>query len=115
MACLADVALVRQDKDRWSPPNWASSNQHAETLLDDLQLLVGDLCREWGFCNALADDILPESGVITADQFAKAVLIAEGWPEGDLPLQWQETIRKMFETRYGPSVSTSAYEQRLRG
>lgn len=112
---MPDVALVRRDKDRWSPPSWASSNRRAETLLDDLQLLLGDLCREWGFCNALADDILPEAEVITADIFAKAVLIAEGWPEDDLPLQWQDTVRKVFEGRYGTSVSTSAYQQRLRG
>ena len=112
---LPDVALVRRDKDRWSPPSWASSNRHAETLLDDLQLLLGDLCREWGICGAVADDVLPESGVITADNFANAVLIAEGWPEDDLPLQWQETMRKVFEARYGTSVSTSAYEQRFRG
>ena len=112
---MPDVALVRRDKDRWSPPRWASSKRHGETLLDDLQLLLGDLCREWGICGAVADDVLPESGVITADHFANAVLIAEGWPEDDLPLQWQDTMRKVFEARYGTSVSTSAYEQRLRG
>lgn len=78
--------------------------------------LSRSICREiWGFCNALADDILPESEVITAEDFAKAVLIEEGWPEDDLPLQWQEAMRNVFEARYGTSISSSAYEQRLRG
>ena len=112
---LRDVAVVRRDKDSWSPSTWASRNGHAETLLDDLQLLLGDLCRESGLCNALADDIRPESGIVSSDHFANAVLRAEGWPEDDLPLQWQETMRKVFEARYGSSIWASAYEQRLRG
>ena len=106
---------MRRDKDRWSPPGRASSKRQAETLLDDLQLLLGDLCVQWGFCSALADDILPESGIITAERFANALLIAEGWPEADLPLQWQEPMMKVFKARYGTSVSASDYEQRLRG
>ena len=104
---------MRRDKDRYSPPEWVSSKQQGETLADDLQLLLGDLCRQWGFCSALAHDMLAESGALTPDSFARAVLIAEGWPEDDLPWDWRETMTKVFDARYGPSISTTDYDKRL--
>jgi hypothetical protein len=107
--------MMRRDEAKWAPPNWASSKRHCETLADDLQLLLGDLCREWGFCSALADDILAGNATIAADDFAKAVLIAEGWPEAELPWEWREKMAKVFKARYGASISPAEYEQRLRG
>jgi hypothetical protein len=107
---------MKRDKDRWSPPHWVSSGRHGDTLADDLQLLLGDLCRESGFCNALADDVLPPGGdAITADAFAKAVLVAEGWPEAELPWEWREMMMRVFEHRYGASISPAEYNQRRHG
>jgi hypothetical protein len=104
---------MRRDKDRWSPPKWVSSNRTGETLADDIQLLLGDLCREYGFCSALPDDILTGDGALTADAFVTAVLIAEGFPEDELPWGWRQTMTKVFNARYGPSISTTEYEMWL--
>jgi hypothetical protein len=113
---LAEKWPMKRDKHRWPPPLWVSSGRHGETLVDDLQLLLGDLCREWGFCNALADDVLPPGGdAITADAFAKAVLVAEGWPEAEMPGEWREMMTKVFEHRYGAWISPSEYKQRRHG
>jgi hypothetical protein len=107
---------MRRDKDRWSPPHWASSRRHGKTLADDLQLLLGDLCRELGFCNSLADDVLKAGGdAITADGFAKSVLLAEGWPEAELPWEWREMMTKVFEHRYGSAISPAEYGRRRHG
>lgn len=100
---------MRRDKDRWSPPEWRSSQLHGDTLLDDLQLLLSDLCRQWGFCSALADDIVAGDETLTADAFASRVLLAEGWPEDDLPYDWREKMTKVFTARYGESVSSTDF------
>ena len=112
MSKLPDVVVMRRDQNKWPPPEWVSSKRQGETLLDDLQLLLGDMCRDWGFCSALADDILVGES-ITADDFATRVLVAEGWPEAELPWEWRETMTKAFTARYGSSICSSDYDQRL--
>jgi hypothetical protein len=81
-------------------------------LSKDLGFLLGDLCRDWGFCNRLsAADLDTAGGVLTAIDFARAVLQAEGMnPESEA--NWDREIRERFVERLGPSVSEESYAQR---
>ncbi|MEP5937444.1 MAG: hypothetical protein ABJ239_03865 [Erythrobacter sp.] len=96
---------MKRDANKWAPSNWVSSNRQGETLADDLQLLLGDLCKAWGFCSILVDDLLDDGETITADDFARRLLIAEGFPSDDLPINWRQKMAKVFEARYGKSTS----------
>jgi len=86
--------------------------ERAPSLLDDLQILLGRLCTEWGFCNALADDLLIEGMPLTADSFATGVLRAEGWPEPELELKWRPGLKRAFVARYGAGVTPDEYARR---
>ncbi|HEX8364618.1 MAG TPA: hypothetical protein VF603_04965 [Allosphingosinicella sp.] len=91
------------------------SSERAPSLLDDLQILLGNFCREWGFCNALADDLIVEGVPLTADSFATAVLRAEGWPEPELEWEWRPRFKKAFVARYGAEVTPDEYARRWIG
>jgi hypothetical protein len=79
------------------------------TLSEDLDLLLGDLCAQWGFCNRLSgEDLVREHPIITGESFATAVLNAEGMsplPHGE---HW-EAIKSVFCRRYGHAVSDKDY------
>jgi hypothetical protein len=47
---------------------------------------------------------------LTPEVFARALLIAEGWPEAELPWEWRETLTKVFTARYGSSITAMDYE-----
>lgn len=96
---------MKRDEHNWSPSHWISSRRQGETLADDLELLLADFCKEWGICSVLADDILGGRDTITSDDFACRVLIAEGFPSDELPINRQQELRKIFEARYGKSTS----------
>ena len=70
--------------------------------------MLGDLCVEWGFCNRLMpDDLIVTGKPLTADEFARAVLVAEGMnPDYS---EWFRPIRDKFIGRYGSSVSLESY------
>jgi hypothetical protein len=76
-----------------------------EDLLKDLDLLLGDLCKEWGFCNRLsAADLIADGTVLSDTEFAYAVLRAEKMKPEYEP-NWVRRIRERFMTRYGSSIS----------
>ena len=85
--------------------------QRKPDLSNDLDHLLGDLCREWGFCNRLtAGDLVAAGTFLSATEFAHAVLKAEGMnPEYEA--SWGRRIRERFVARYGPSVSPESYTQ----
>src|SRR5262245_28016461 len=63
-------------------------------LSNDLDLLLDDLCREWGFCNRLtAADLLAQEAPLSANEFARAVLRAEGM-NSELETSWMRRIQK---------------------
>jgi hypothetical protein len=99
---------MRRDKDRLRRV-WNISDRRGETLADDLQIFLGDLCKGGGFCSALADDILDGEEPLTADAFAIAVLTAEGWPNPEADYQWRPQFVRLFTERYGPEVSAAGY------
>lgn len=100
------VKLPEAPKD-WNP-------QRAETLMEDLDILLSDLCVIWGLCNGLTGWELTQAGdTITADDFARAVLTAEqeNPSEGVNPAAsvWFAKIRTVFVERYGDSVSAQTF------
>lgn len=103
---------MRRDQDRISQETEGFSNKRADALADDLQFLLGDLCRNWGFCSALADDLLAGGEPLTPDRFATAVLAAEGWPEPNLESEWRAKLRRVFTARYGAAVSADRHDPR---
>jgi hypothetical protein len=78
-------------------------------LAEDLNLLIEDMCRKWGFCNRLwAEQILTNDEALTADAFAVAVLMAEGMDTRP-GAPWYLELRRLFKRRYGVSVSKATY------
>gem|GEM_PF-1037100 len=86
------------------------SKKRRETLEADLDVLLGDLCTNWGFCNRLSGvDLLAAGGTVEADAFAAAVLRAEGM-DPELEIAWRRRFRRAFADRYGRSkISESSY------
>lgn len=76
-----------------------------------MDILLGDLCTQWGFCNRLLSrDLLSAKEVVTDEIFARAVLVAEGWnPEYELT--WLRAIADKFVERYGQSVSRASHAE----
>lgn len=89
----------------------AWSRKRKAKLVEDLRILLDDLCIQWGFCTHLkAKDFVGNGQVVEADAFAVAILEAEGLnPETS---QFRDPIRKKFTERYGASVSTKDYASR---
>jgi hypothetical protein len=100
---------MRRDQDRLRR-QWGISDRRGETVLDDLQIFLGDLCKGGGFCSALADDVLCGDERLTADAFATAVLAAQGWADPEHEYHWRPQFVKLFTERYGPSISAIDYE-----
>ena len=83
----------------------AMQKLRSEDLLNDLDLLLGDLCKEWGFCNRLsAVDLVPDGTALSDTEFAYAVLRAEKMKPEYEP-NWVRRIWEKFVARYGPSIS----------
>lgn len=99
---------MRRDKDR-ATIAWRMSDRRGKNLVDDLAIVLADLCKGGGFCSALPDDVLASGDPLTADAFANAILRAEGWPEPDQEYQWRPLLKKLFTERYGAAVSVADY------
>ena len=90
-----------------------SSAKRAAALADDLDILLYDLCVHWGFCNQLTGHALAQDGrQLSAEDFAMAVLVAEGFPQPELELEWLRKFKRLFVERYGQTVSASDYVTR---
>jgi len=100
---------MKRDKDRLSRA-WGISERRGATLLDDIGIFLGDLCKGHGFCSALPDEVLAAGDPLTADAFADAVLRAEGWPEPEREYEFRPQFVKLFTARYGPAISAADYE-----
>jgi len=90
------------------PQDWLS-RIWGETLDDDLDRLLRDLCVGWGFCNRSVSgrDLLRDGGgLVTAQAVAEATLDAEG----DVDPRWRDAVERLFSYRYGArSVAQSNY------
>jgi len=74
------------------------------SLQDRLSHLLYELCVDWGFCIPRADaQRIASTKTLTADQFAHAVLTAEGFiPEYEK--RWFTQIRQLFVDRFGQDI-----------
>ena len=81
-------------------------------LAEDLELLLGDLCVKWGFCNRLSgEDLVRDHQPLTGEDFARSILTAEGMnPEYEIA--WLRQIKQRFTDRYGDTVSTRIHALR---
>jgi hypothetical protein len=72
-------------------------------LSEDLDLLLRDLCIQWGFCNRLTGEaLISQTGQLTASSFAVAVLAAEGMNPGH-QRKWLLKIEAKFIEHFGQS------------
>ena len=85
--------------------------KRGRTLAEDLDAFLSQLCLEWGFCSARAGDLLAANRKeISADDFTKAVLTAEGMnPEYEV--EWRRRIRNRFVDRYGATISAERFAE----
>jgi hypothetical protein len=75
-----------------------------ETPLNELNLLLDDLCRDLGFCSRQSAAVLFGSqSVIGATDFAAAVLRAEQMIPEYEP-NWSRQLADRFTTRFGPAI-----------
>ncbi len=76
-----------------------------EELLKEIDVLLDELYRAWGFYRRLhARDVVPPGPVLTDVAFAHAVLRAEDMSPDSEP-DWVRRIRSLFIARFGASVS----------
>jgi len=77
--------------------------------MEDLDVLLGDLCIIWGFCNGLTGwELMQKGQTTTCENFARAVLTAEGLPSHENE-SWFPKIKSVFTDRYGATVSESTF------
>lgn len=69
--------------------------------------LLWDICVKLGFCGSVIDDepshvcdLIPESGSVTAEQFADLVMQAEGFAKDS----WRESLAARFVEHFGEAV-----------
>ena len=72
-----------------------------------LNILLNDLCVEWGFC--LDPEFLKSlknAQMLDADEFACAVLKAEGM-DCELEVEWRRKIRNKYIERFGNELNAN--------
>lgn len=78
-------------------------NQNS-SLEDRLSHLLQELCTDWGFCIPSADaQRIASTKKLSADQFAYAVLTAEGFV-AEYEKRDFEQIRQRFVDRFGQEI-----------
>jgi hypothetical protein len=78
------------------------------SLEDHLSHLLSELCADWGFCIPPADvQRIASAKTLTADQFAHAVLTAEGFV-AEYELHWLRQIRRRFVDRFGQEIRAAS-------
>ena len=84
--------------------------KRAATLDEDLDMLLDELCAKWNYRNDLTGaDLIARKSPVTAIDFTRAVLVADGLkPENEPNLVRQ--IKRKFIQRYGLQVSRETYE-----
>ena len=84
--------------------------KRAATLDEDLDMFLDELCAKWHYRNDLAgEELITRKSPVTAIDFTRAVLVAEGLkPENEPNLVRQ--IKRKFIQRYGLQVTRETYE-----
>jgi hypothetical protein len=84
--------------------------QRAATLDEDIDMFLEELCAKWNYRNDLTGaDLIAKKSPVTAIDFTRAVLVADGLkPENEPNLVRQ--IKRKFIQRYGLQVTRETYE-----
>ncbi|MHB1204076.1 MAG: hypothetical protein ACYCZX_00800 [Rhodospirillaceae bacterium] len=86
------------------------SKKRAESLAEDLDILLGDLCVIWGLCGGLTGwELTHEGKTITAEAFAHAVVALDEDIDPAAAAGWLPKISAVFVERYGPVVSAKGF------
>ena len=81
-----------------------------QTFEDALRYFLHDLCVEWGFCLPPDDaERIAQGQNWRADEFALAVLRAEGFIPPESEKKWRRRIRQRFRDLFGEEMSVERY------
>ena len=84
--------------------------QRAATLEEDLDMLLDEVCAKWHYRNELTGtELIARKSPVTAIDFTRAVLVAEGLKPDNEPNLVRQVKRKFIQ-RYGLEVSPETYE-----
>ncbi len=84
--------------------------QRAATLAEDLDMLLDEICAKWQYRNELTGaELIARKSPVTALDFTRAVLVAEGLKPDNEPNLVRQVKRK-FVQRYGLQITPEAYE-----
>ena len=84
--------------------------QRATTLDEDLDLLLDEVCAKWNYRNDLTGaQLIAKKSPVTALDFARAVLVADGLKPDNEPNLVRQ-IKRKFVQRYGLEVSRDTFE-----
>lgn len=87
----------------------ALKQKRADNLADDLDLLLLELASKWNYVNDLTgEDIIAKKSPVTAIDFTRYVLIADGLKPDNEPNLVRQ-IKRKFIQRYGLQISTDSY------
>ncbi len=85
--------------------------QRAKTLDEDLDMLLDELCAKWHYRNELSgEELIAKKSPVTAIDFTRAVLEAEGLKPDNEPNLVRQ-IKRKFIQRYGLQITRKAYEE----
>ncbi len=83
--------------------------QRAATLAEDLDLLLEELRAKWNYSNELTGaDLIAKKSPVTAIDFTRAVLVADGLKPDNEPNLVRQ-IKRKFIQRYGLKITPEAY------
>ena len=84
--------------------------QRAATLAEDLDMLLDEVCAKWQYRNELTGaKLIAKKSPVTALDFARAVLVADGLKPDKEPNLVRQ-IKRKFVQRYGLQITPEAYE-----
>lgn len=84
--------------------------QRAATLDEDLDMFLDEVCAKWYYRNELTGaDLIAKKSPVTAIDFTRAVLEAEGLKPDNEPNLVRQVKRKFIQ-RYGLQVAPETYE-----
>jgi hypothetical protein len=88
----------------------ALKQNRAHDLAEDLDLFLQELADKWNYANDLTgEDIIARKSPVTALDFTRYVLVADGLKPGNKPNLVRQ-IKRKFIQRYGLQVTPDTYQ-----
>ncbi len=91
------------------------TEERAESLLEDLDLLIRDMSDQWGFETRLAaSDVVKPGKTLRSVHFAEAMIAADGM-DPKREANWMRRIKRRFQARYGDALTPEEYARAMKG